>query len=228
MELSQSEIAVLHLAALILGVALGLFFDLLRLPRRLFDSDWSRSKPRIAAPLRKRRAVWIVVFLEDFLFCIVASVAFILLFYEKNNGKIRPAAFLAAIAGFFGYRATLGRLTNRLIGKLSVLLHRAVRAALRPLCRIARKTKACFQRIFQTGRERTEKHRRKRYTVAQTLEAAFTAVGLLPDDCVLKPNVKECKTKRDAALERKEKQRKHHGGEKENAKDHCAEQESMA
>ncbi|MBQ3639331.1 MAG: spore cortex biosynthesis protein YabQ [Clostridia bacterium] len=228
MELSQSDIAALYFTALILGVALGFFFDLLRLPRRLLVSDRSNSAPQTAAPLRKRRAVRIVVFLEDFLFCILASVALILLFYEKNNGKVRPAVFLASIAGFAAYRATLGRLANRLIGTLSRLLRRAIRAALRPLCRIAGKIGNRFRQILADCGERMEKRRRKHYTAAQTLLAETTAAGLLPGDCILKSKAKGPKTKRHPTSGRKEKRRKHHGGTEENAKDHRAEQESMA
>ena len=226
MEISQSGIAWLHLIAFMLGFALGCFFDWLRLPRLLLHRDRNGDNARTSISLRKRYAVRVIVFGEDFLFCIASAVAMILLFYERNNGKVRPFAFLAVIAGFFLYRATLGRLMDRFIAVLSVLLHRAFRALLRPLYRVARRGCDFFNRFFTACRERIGKRQRRRYTAVLEKQVTSTALGLLPDGCVFKQTKTE--KHRIRKIGRKDGQRKRHGGKEKNAKDHRAEQESPA
>ena len=233
MVLSQSGIAVLHLAALVLGAALGLLFDLIRFPRILLERNRDHGKEPTSAPLRKRRAVGVAVFLEDFLFCQLAAVCLILLFYERNNGKIRPFAFFLALIGFVGYRVTLGKPVAWLLNAVSRLVHRAVRWVLMQIFRPIRKAvlflRGIGQKYFTRLLARAEQKRRKRFSKKMVTNAALDACGLLPGGYLLKAEQTEEQTIEKKIYGRKEKPRKNaHGRKEKNAKNHRAEQESVA
>ena len=82
-------------------------------------------------PPRKRRgesrALGVVVFIEDFLFCACAGIALVLLFYGANNGKFRFSALLCTGAGFLLYRVTLGRLVMLFSVGIAFLIATTVR-----------------------------------------------------------------------------------------------------
>ena len=120
MNLSQLAIALLYLYACLLGAGLGLLYDACRITRIFLGEHYSqRAVARLHAlqlPLiggyrshRARRSLRVVIFLEDFLFCIVSGIAVILLCYEAFNGKIRFLVFPCAAGGFALYRCTLGK-----------------------------------------------------------------------------------------------------------------------
>ena len=221
MELSQVALAKLYLFALVLGAALGCFFDLLRLPRRFAQQTIDYGKQKPAVSLRKRRVVaFVIVFLEDFLFCIVAALSLILLFYEQNNGKVRPFAFFASGIGFAIYRVTRAKPLQGFTEWTSRWVIRAmrsvIRALLKPLHRVFCVVKAVIGKQIDAWRDKTERQKRKRHTAKMFALVETTAAGLLPNDCVL--SVK--------AEKRKEKRKKYHGRKEKSAKDHRAEQES--
>lgn len=224
MELSQIGIARLYLFALILGAALGFFFDLLRLPHRFAQQSLDFGKRKPAISLRKRRVVaFVIVFLEDFLFCVVAAVSLILLFYEVNNGKVRPFAFFAAGIGFVVYRLTLAKPLRRLTERASRWIIRTMQSVLRtllkPLRRVYRVVKGMIGKRLETLRAKTDRQKRKRHTAKMFALVETTAAGLLPNDCVLS-------MKKQISERRKDKRKKYHGRKEKDAKDHCAEQES--
>ncbi len=119
MNLSQSAIFLLYAWSFLLGSALGLFYDGLRITRIFLGESYStdggrfyeRELPLIGKIRKKgkRRALRAVIFAEDFLFCILAGILQILLFYQLHNGNVRLPAILLALVGFFAYRFTIGR-----------------------------------------------------------------------------------------------------------------------
>ncbi len=125
MEISQSALARLFFYAFFTGIILGLFYDVLRLSRVLLGHEETprihELRARIRLPLlppsqkrKTRRHLGILLFLEDFFFCVVSSILIILLFYEWNRGNIRIPALICAAVGFFCYRCTLGRVIVRI------------------------------------------------------------------------------------------------------------------
>ncbi len=118
MNLSQSAIFWLYACSALLGVALGLLYDGLRITRIFLGESYStkggfyeRELPLIGRIRKKgkRRILRPVIFAEDFLFCILAGVFQILLFYQLHNGNVRLPAIFFLIGGFFAYRFTLGK-----------------------------------------------------------------------------------------------------------------------
>ena len=137
MTVSQTQLALLYLNALLLGVGLGLAYDLIRIVRILLGEQFSTSAcrfrdaqlPLLSAKKRKRhpRMLKLLVFVGDFLFCIFAAIAMILLFYQINNGKVRFLAFPMAGIGFYLYRRSLGRAVMLGAETAAFLLETAVR-----------------------------------------------------------------------------------------------------
>lgn len=210
MELSQAGIAKLYLVAFALGVVLGLFFDVIRFPRMLAGI----SKEGKRSTLRKRRAIGVLVFLEDFLFCIFGSVSVILLFYEHNRGKIRPIAFCLILTAFFLYRATVGKWIKKGLERLAegirMIVHKICAVLWKPISKL-------LHAVYRAMREKLQKWQRKAETRRLFRLVEQNAAGLLPGGVRLPKKKKEAKRKG----------RRSHGGGK-SKKDHSPKQESMA
>ena len=197
MEIVQSALARLTLYACLLGAALGAVYDLLRLSRVFLGVHYSqRAAKRLQAirlPLigprtkkKKSPALGIVVFLEDFLFCIFAGITLILLFYEYNNGKIRYVAFLGAALGFLGYRGTLGRVVMLFSEAITFLVETGLRYIFffgaypfRILGRLVGRLSLGALRGVQNA---VGKRRRRRYTARERARGIQTAWGLIPNE----------------------------------------------
>ena len=100
--LSQRELALLLVYGALVGFGLGAVYDCLRILRLLLGESTEREGRR---PL----PMALLLFLEDVVFMIVASLAFILLCYYRNDGQIRGPALMGLGGGFFVYRHTVSR-----------------------------------------------------------------------------------------------------------------------
>ena len=182
MNVSQSALLSLCLYALLLGAALGLLYDALRITRVLLGAHYGRQMERLYArelPLigkrrnkaGKRQLLAVAVFVEDLLFCLIAGICMILLFYQINSGRFRIAGLLSAVGGFFFYRATAGRPIMACSEMIAFGAETAVRYALFficfPLrwmaCRLKRRCKRLIGRILA----RIDRIARKRQTERQ-------------------------------------------------------------
>lgn len=197
MEISQISLAWLYFYALLLGFAAGFVYDLLRITRVFFGVHYSRRAakrirelqlPFLARrkPRGESRALGLVVFVEDLIFCLLVGVAMILLFYAANNGKIRPPAFLSAGAGFFLYRATVGRLMMIFSEVIAFCAETAVRYAVfflfYPIKKILRWTQGRIAAARLRAKRTCQKRTRRRFTVKERERTARNACGLIPED----------------------------------------------
>lgn len=73
---------------------------------------------------RARTVKYIILFIEDVLFCLLCAVALSLLLYRTNDGQFRLSAVVALLCGVALYLMTLGRLVHLFSGVIVV----AVRA----------------------------------------------------------------------------------------------------
>lgn len=121
---------------LIPGIILGAIYDVFRISRM------ARSNPKgsIVVMLRKHfnlsqtydvqheqkknKLERIIVFLEDFIFCTMASLMEILLFYHLNGGVIRVYAIFISVLGFVLYKITLERLVMLLAKNIIYVFRR--------------------------------------------------------------------------------------------------------
>ena len=106
METYFSEQAIAFLWSVVLGGAVGAVFDVFRILRIL-----------------RRKNPWILVFLEDLLFCFIAAVASAYVFSRIYYGQVRLFLLMGQGLGFLIYRLTLGSLIGALARAFARLLH---------------------------------------------------------------------------------------------------------
>ncbi|MBQ8311097.1 MAG: spore cortex biosynthesis protein YabQ [Clostridia bacterium] len=194
MEISQLALAQLSLIAFFMGSALGILYDVLRATRAFWDRDahsaFAEQLLQLPLPLlpprrrrKKRRFLSGITFLEDFLFCILAAVALILLFYWGNNGKLRIPVLLCVAIGFLSSRLTLSRPMMRISEMLVFLIESTVRYllffALLPFRFVFGRICALIGMIIRNLRLRHEKRVRERYTRLQIQRIEQDACGLI-------------------------------------------------
>lgn len=92
---------VLLFAAVLAGVGFGVLCDMLRMFRMLLPHC------RVA------------IFFEDIAFCIFCGAVMIIEFYNFSNGRPRLYAFLAAFLSAVAWRMTVGRLTERILRRIT-------------------------------------------------------------------------------------------------------------
>ena len=197
MEISQETLAYLYVCAFLLGIASGLLYDLLRITRVLLGVHYSRRAVQrlraVRLPLlgcRKRRsesrALGLIVFLEDFLFCLIVGASMIVLFYSVNRGKIRLPAFAAAGFGFLFYRATLGRLMTVFAEVIAFAVEAAVSYCLLFITYPIKCVLAFLQKrrtvIGLRLRADRERRTRRRFTRWESQRTQTNACGLIPTD----------------------------------------------
>ena len=103
-QLAQAAVSVLA------GALLGLYYDLLRLPRALLRGSLCTA-------------------LCDFLFCLGALLGLFTLGLGPGEGELRIFMLLAAAAGFLLWERSVGHLMQRGTGMLSDLLRKAAKKA---------------------------------------------------------------------------------------------------
>ena len=195
MTVSQSALAWLYLYAAILGIALGAFYDLFRITRVFLGMHYSRrAANRLRAhhlpfltPRRRTgesRALGIVIFFEDLIFCMVAGIALVILFYEVNSGRFRAPALLCALAGFLLYRGTLGRAVMLFSEVIAFVIETGVRYliffTLYPIRLSAKWIGTLVGSVYRKGVTHHRRRLRRRFTAKQSSRAMRDACGLLP------------------------------------------------
>ena len=100
------------------GILCGLLWDLFKIPRVVFGVPESRTENKFHT---------IVVFVQDFLFCILCGLVTIVVLYYGNEGIIRGIAFVGLSVGFAAYRVTFGALTEFCVRKLCGVASKAVK-----------------------------------------------------------------------------------------------------
>lgn len=88
-EISSTSQIVSLLYALLVGIALSVFFDFFRAARK--QKSYSKT----------------AVFFQDMAFWVVATFITFLLFMARSNGEVRLYILLFELGGFFVYRLTL-------------------------------------------------------------------------------------------------------------------------
>lgn len=137
--LSQGTLALLLVYGALTGFGLGALYDGFRVLRMILGDTVSASNPHSSCADGKPKPSWrLLLFAEDVIFMIAASVALILLCYYANDGQLRAPAVVGMCGGFFVYRHTVSRLLLRLAEALICPVKRVLltlgRLAIAPLC----------------------------------------------------------------------------------------------
>ena len=151
MEVSQRALAFLLCRAFLCGVALGAFYDVLRITRLWMGEGLPPAaralEGRLALPENLRFfhmprvfrrpggvAGGILIFFEDVLFCLVCAVVLILELYVCNDGQFRLSALACMLIGVFAYLISLGRGVLLVSGTLTAILRAAVQWTVALVC----------------------------------------------------------------------------------------------
>ena len=119
MRFSQSALFQLFCASFSAGLMLSLFYDILScLHMWLMPSQTRYTVPAIQSmrasrikkgSAKKAKALPVVVFFDDVLFCIISAITLVLLLYWMNNGAFRAAAPFFMAVGFFLWHVTISK-----------------------------------------------------------------------------------------------------------------------
>ena len=195
MSISQAELAQLFLYALFLGVGLGAVYDVLRITRIFLGVHYSRRMMKklrnISFPLlpkrkekHESRLLGLVIFLQDFFFCVLCGVSLVLLFYEVNSGKFRLSAAFCVGGGFFVYRYTLGRLvmlfSEAIAMVIEVILRYILFFLLLPWKYAFRFLARIMGRMTRYLKTKHQKKQRARYTARELSKLDTDACGMFP------------------------------------------------
>lgn len=145
MEISMSRLAVMALLSLVCGAFLGAVYDIIRFVRILFSVDVSNPFGK-----KKRFALFRYLFVAvgDILFFAVASVLMCVFFFLTGDGRMRWFALLGALAGFFCYYHTVGKLFIGISSYLVSACKRGIRFILRLVARPFVALFAILKKIF--------------------------------------------------------------------------------
>lgn len=147
------------LYACVLGVTMGLFYELFRILR-------------LAVPCGR-----ITVFIQDIVFFVVCgflSFFFMLIF---NNGTVRGFIIIANVLGMIVYLLTFGKLINKSAGFIIKAVKSILNFIKRPFVWIERKVKSAIRRFLKTfSRKKKKKDKKESRHSAKALEINETAI----------------------------------------------------
>ncbi len=142
------------------GVLFGAVYDVIRILRiarsdskgsmtpKLFAHFKISYMPRLQNEKRKERLDLILVFIEDFVFCLFVALGELLLFYHLNDGVIRVWGLILSAIGFLIYKLSIGKImiymAKRIIYALRRLLYILVVIMFTPISLLARLGKHVF------------------------------------------------------------------------------------
>jgi hypothetical protein len=146
MEVSQNALAWMLCCSLLCGMALGLCYDVFRLTRMSMGTDLPQAaillQQRLLLPERlrlfstqsvsrrprkDRKALkYIVLLVEDVIFCLICGVTIALLLYQTNDGQFRLSAVVVMLGGLAIYLLTIGRLIRIFSGVIVVIIRSAL------------------------------------------------------------------------------------------------------
>lgn len=109
MEISITEQLTVFLYSLTVGAFICVLYDLFRILRMMFGAGK------------------VLLFLEDLLFCLLATGVIIIFLFHANSGEIRWFAMAGAFIGFFIYYNTVSRFIIFLLMKLIRLVKRVLK-----------------------------------------------------------------------------------------------------
>ena len=197
MELSQLALLRLYLLAVLLGVFLGVIYDILRISRvflgvrysrRAFRSLYEKKLPYIKMSGERRESPFLgtLIFFEDLFFGVFCGVSTILLFYAANNGNFRFLVLVCILGGFFLYRGTIGRpimLASELIAYgVEAVFRYAVFIGWLPVRILIKCLGVTVGRLWVTLQSALQRRDRRRYTKRQKKINERCAGGLIPQD----------------------------------------------
>ena len=194
MQFSQPATLRLWCASFVAGLLLALFYDflyatrlyLLPIDKRYTVAAIQSSRILLSKketkPIKKTKLFSVVLFFEDFFFCIVSALAGILVLYWLNNGMFRATALLCIAFGFWIWHISISKIIRAtfqwFVFGIEVALNTLLVPIKRLLLAIAKKRK---ERLQKKKEKRLHK-RRQEYTKKELQSIDRVAMRLLQMD----------------------------------------------
>jgi len=159
MFVSQEKLAFILLYSLFIGVFLAIVYDVFRIRRLAYRTRASFSDKSKKITSRKENMIEsTLIFFEDVLFALIASVVVCIFIFYMNRGQFRGIALVGTFLGFLAYYFTVGRLvmyfSGVIIGFLKFLTRKIYEYTLHPLKKsvifIIRHTFVCWYWMLMT------------------------------------------------------------------------------
>lgn len=122
MRLDPWALARMTWLAVLFGVGLSLFLEVLRFVWCLFGTEEGGTAPEKSGSKSGIGGI-VALFFRDVLFFVVAGVAFSVFVYCTNDGRVRFTAVSGALLGFFIGYATVGRILRSVNGAICRVVH---------------------------------------------------------------------------------------------------------
>jgi len=116
MEISQSVYGIIFIYSVIIGMALGVIYDVFRIQRITMRVSIIKD---------------IIIFIEDILFSVTAAVIIIIMIFHVNHGRIRWFALFGSGLGIVLYYNTIGRIVMLCSEKIIAFIQYCIRAVKR-------------------------------------------------------------------------------------------------
>ena len=130
MEVSMTQVAVSAALSVVLGVAMGVVYDLIRFARLVFGVN-------VGSPFkggsRFRFLGYFFVCITDLLFFAILTISMCVFFFLTGDGRMRSYGLCGTFLGFLLYYNTIGRLFISVSSFLVAVFKRAVKYVFRLL-----------------------------------------------------------------------------------------------
>lgn len=192
--------AALIIKAALLGVVLGVIYDVFRFLRISASSNVPsgaffekiRPKKPILTQRKQKKTIKIgkkaIVFIEDILFFIISAVAEILFFLGLNDGEIRIYCLIFTLIGFILYLLSIGRIviyfSSVIIFFVKCLLYWLFYIIIIPVKHFLKFVKKCSSVIFAhtVGKAiQIERRRRSKSLEKAILSDAASCFGIFEE-----------------------------------------------
>ncbi len=119
--IDQSQEILMSLLAysFILGVLLGMVYDVIRFVKMLFGVRYGREADKMRTCGALTVFLFVLTFIFDFLFCILISVVAVSLTYSMSGGVFRGMVYIGLFGGLILYYFTLGKLILKINARLT-------------------------------------------------------------------------------------------------------------
>jgi Spore cortex protein YabQ (Spore_YabQ). len=117
MEISQSVYGTVFIYSVVIGIILGVIYDIFRVQRISMESN-----NRYLNLIRN-----IIIFAEDIIFSVISAVLIIVMIFHANNGRIRWFALIGSGIGFIFYYNTIGQIVMLCSWKIIAFIRYCIR-----------------------------------------------------------------------------------------------------
>lgn len=132
-DLSQELLIGLLIRSFLCGVALGIFYELIRFVKIFLGVDFGKYTSMSAYSRPRRVFLYAFTFVSDIIFWVILGIVSITLTYHTSGGVFRGMVYVGMFLGLATYYFTLGRAMLLLSAKVSRLLKKLLKIIIKAL-----------------------------------------------------------------------------------------------